>query len=105
MLTIQVLGPLQVMRSDGVDLTPKGAKNQALIALLATGQDLQRPRRWVQDVLWSTFGPEQAGANLRQSLSRIRAALGEHMNVLLSDRERLGFDPDKVTVDFWEAPG
>jgi DNA-binding SARP family transcriptional activator len=105
MLTIQVLGPLQVVRSDGVDLTPKGAKNQALIALLATGQDLQRPRRWVQDVLWSTFGPEQAGANLRQSLSRIRAALGEHMNVLLSDRERLGFDPDKVTVDFWETPG
>ncbi|MGP6086719.1 transcriptional regulator [Antarctobacter jejuensis] len=99
---ITVLGPFQVRDGDGVLLLVKGAKNQALLAMLALSPDMTRPRRWIEDKLWSTFGPEQASANLRQALSKLRSALGDAADVLIADRTGVSLDRRRVTVDLLE---
>ncbi|APZ54999.1 transcriptional regulator [Salipiger abyssi] len=99
MIRISVLGPLRVQSAEGLSLTPKGAKNQALLALLALSPDMSRPRRWLEDKLWSQFGPEQASANLRQALSKLRGSFGAHDGVLLADRNSVALDPSRITVD------
>ena len=98
-LRISVLGPLRVEAGEGTCLTPKGAKNQALLALLALSPEMSRPRRWLEDKLWSQFGPEQASANLRQALSKLRSALGDHADVLRADRASVSLDPLTLSVD------
>ncbi|WP_136439633.1 tetratricopeptide repeat protein [Pacificoceanicola onchidii] len=98
-LHVSVLGPFQLTGPDEVVLTPKGAKNQALIALLALSPGMSRPRRWLEDKLWSTFGPEQASANLRQALSKLRTALGAQSDILQTDRSTVSLKAGAVTVD------
>ncbi|MGR3270076.1 transcriptional regulator [Thalassococcus profundi] len=98
-IRIDVNGPLNVAGPDGTDLTPVGAKNQALLAILALSPKMTRPRRWLEDKLWSTFGPEQASANLRQALSKLRRGLGDCGDLLTSDRSGIGLDPQRVQVD------
>ncbi|MFW2589940.1 transcriptional regulator [Sagittula sp. SSi028] len=99
---IDVLGPLRLTSADGVDCTPKGAKNQALIAMLALSPGMERQRRWLEDKLWSTFGPEQASANLRQALSKLRTALGDDADLLQASRARVGLDRARIRVDLHE---
>ncbi|WP_435311418.1 transcriptional regulator [Primorskyibacter sedentarius] len=98
-VSIAMVGPLIVSGPGGVVLTPTGAKNQALIALLALSPGMSRSRRWIEDKLWSTFGAEQASANLRQALTKLRAALGDASGILLSDRLNISLDPARVSVD------
>lgn len=98
-LQVCVLGPFRVESSEGVNLTPKGAKNQALLALLALGPNMSRPRRWLADKLWSNFGAEQASANLRQALSKLRSALGPHKDILITDRHTVSLNEAMVDVD------
>lgn len=101
-IRVEVLGPLRLRGPDGSALPLKGAKNQALLAMLALSPEMTRPRRWLEDKLWSTFGPEQASANLRQSLSKLRAALGEAAGVMEADRMDVRLDPARVRVDLHE---
>src|SRR6056297_1489093 len=101
-ITINVLGTFQLRGSDGVPLPLKGAKNQALLAMLALSPDMTRPRRWIEDKLWSRFGSEQASANLRQALSKLRAALGPAAGVIIADRSSVMLDARRVTVDLHE---
>ncbi|MBY6004848.1 transcriptional regulator [Salipiger bermudensis] len=98
-IRISVLGPLRVEAADGSCLTPKGAKNQALLALLALSPEMSRTRRWLEDKLWSQFGPEQASANLRQALSKLRSALGPHAGILVADRSTVALAQTGIAVD------
>ncbi|WP_146586805.1 AfsR/SARP family transcriptional regulator [Puniceibacterium confluentis] len=96
---ISVLGPFKVTTPDGADITPPGAKNQALLAILALTPGMNRPRRWLEDKLWSTFGPEQASANLRQALSKLRGLSPALGAALQGDRTALSLNPALVTVE------
>jgi len=95
---------MRVSAADGQDMTPVGAKHQALLALLALSPGMTRGRRWIEDKLWSTFGPTEASANLRQALTHLRKHLGPHRDVLLSDRVSIAIDAKRVSVDVL-APG
>ncbi|MFZ7091974.1 transcriptional regulator [Primorskyibacter sp. 2E233] len=99
LVSISVFGPFQMIGAEGEVLTPKGAKNQALVALLAMSPGMSRSRRWIEDKLWSTFGAEQASANLRQALSKLRTALGNHSDVLQADRTTVSLRTSAVSVD------
>ncbi|MDJ0821149.1 MAG: transcriptional regulator [Paracoccaceae bacterium] len=98
-----MVGPFAMSRECGTTVAPTGAKNQALVALLALSPGMSRPRRWLEDKLWSTFGPEQASANLRQALSKIRKSLGPLEDVLSADRTTVSLDPDRTQVDLLEG--
>lgn len=96
---VHVVGQFAVERSDGVDLTPKGKKAKALIALLALSPKGSRSRRWLQDKLWSDRAPEQGAASLRQELSEIRRHFrNAGMNLLRADREMVHLDLEVVEL-------
>ncbi|ETX16236.1 transcriptional regulator [Roseivivax halodurans JCM 10272] len=101
-IRIDLIGPLAIRDGAGRDITPKGAKNQGLVALLALSPGMRRPRRWIEDKLWSAFAPEQASASLRQALAKLRGTLGEAAAVIIADRGTVGFDPERVEVDLLE---
>src|SRR5438552_18994278 len=76
-LRISVIGAFRVLAPDGEDLTPRGRKARALLAILALTPTRRRSRPALQDKLWSDRGPEQGAASLRQTLTEIRRAFGE----------------------------
>ena len=54
-----------------------GAKQQAILAILATSPDGVRTRSFLQSTLWSAVAQEQAAASLRTALSTLRKTLGD----------------------------
>ncbi len=110
-LTLRLVGPLRLRRSDGVDVTPRTLKAQGLLALLGTAPGLRKPRAWLQDKLWSDHPAENGAGSLRQTVHRLRAAVGPDDAWLISDAGWLGLDPARVSVVLepdaadWEANG
>ena len=102
-IRIFLSGPFRIETAAGADITPKGAKNQALLALLATSPDLFRNRRWLEDKLWSDRCADQASASLRQALSELRRALGDAHLVLVADRQKVGLKRAEVLVELSPA--
>ncbi|MDO6587465.1 transcriptional regulator [Salipiger sp. 1_MG-2023] len=102
-IRIELLGKFRITCADGQELTLTGAKNQGIIAMLALAPDQRRSRRWLARHLWSTFRDEQASANLRQALRKLRKMLGPCTGILLCDGEELGLDSSRVTVDLFDA--
>jgi DNA-binding SARP family transcriptional activator len=99
-LRICVIGAFRALAHDSEDLTPRGRKARALLAILALTPTRRRSRSALQDKLWSDRGPEQGAASLRQTLTEIRRAFGErYRNCLVTDMHGVGLDPDRVTVD------
>lgn len=73
---IRMIGMFEVRDESGLDRTPRGAKARAILAMLARTPGHSRPRRWLEQRLWSDRGPEQASGSLRQALTEVRKALG-----------------------------
>lgn len=102
-LTIQTIGPFTVTGPLGEDLTPKGAKARGLLAILALTDEKSRPRRFLEEKLWSGRGAEQAGQSLRQALTEIRRALGDYKDLFAVDRLTVSYAEGSVLVDFDSA--
>jgi hypothetical protein len=99
-LRICVIGAFRVLAHDRQDLTPRGRKARALLAILALTPTRRRSRLTLQDKLWSDRGPEQGAASLRQTLTEIRRTFGErYRDCLVSDMRGIGLDPDRINVD------
>ncbi|MEM9852383.1 MAG: hypothetical protein AAF761_10355, partial [Pseudomonadota bacterium] len=99
-LSIQTIGPFAVTGPEGQDLTPKGAKARGLLAILALTDERTRPRRFLEEKLWSGRGAEQAGQSLRQALTEIRRAFGDYKDIFEVDRMQVRLAPEAVDVDF-----
>ena len=99
-IRIDLIGPLTVRDCTGRDITPSGAKNQALLALLALTPGMSRPRRWLEDKLWQHVRPgtgqrqPAAGAGQAPQPSRRRCA-----DALRRDRTTLWLDPARFGQD------
>ncbi len=95
---MRLLGELQLVGSDGRAVAlPASRKTRALLGyLIATGQPHRRER--LCDLLWD--GPDDPRAELRWSLSKIRAVLGDKEGVrLTADRERVGVELGNALMD------
>ncbi|MFN3132448.1 tetratricopeptide repeat protein [Roseibium sp.] len=75
-----------------------GAKQQALLALLATAPGGIRTRAFLQTTLWCLVQPEQSAASLRTALSSLKKILGKESAILQSNRERVWLDLQQVQV-------
>jgi hypothetical protein len=95
-LRIRLSGRFRVECPEGRDLTPRGAKNQALLALIATSPDLCRNRRWLEDKLWSDRGSDQSSAEVRR-------AFGPFGVALVADRQKVSLRQEQVVVDLSPA--
>ncbi len=97
MLTIRLLGEMEVLRgSERLDL-PRSRKTRALLAYLAvTGRAHRRER--LCELLWNV--PDDPRGALRWSLSRIRAlARDSESSIIHADRAVIQFNTDGAAVD------
>lgn len=97
-LIIRLSGPFWVGQCEDVALTPRSAKSQGLLALLATSPKGHRSRIWLQDKLWSDRGKEQGAASLRQALTEIRKSLGSCASAFGANRNSVWLDPMSLDV-------
>jgi len=98
-VSITLHGQIAVTSKDGTDLTPRGKKALAILAMLAEADTLKRARRWLEHHLWSDRASEQARGSLRQTLFELRKALGPHASCLKSDRMSIWLDSAMVRVE------
>ena len=98
MISLRLYGPFSIRDAEGRDLTPRGAKTQAMVAMLATAAEMVRSRTWLQANLWGDRGAGQAAGSLRQALYELRRALGPAAGVLSTDRLTVSLNPERVRV-------
>lgn len=103
-ILVRLVGGFEVRDSLGRDRTPRGAKARGVLALLCLTPERRRPRRWIEDKLWSDRATEQASSSLRQALTQIRRALSPDADLLLADRGSVAL-ADQVVVDLENEPG
>ncbi|MEP4195685.1 MAG: hypothetical protein ABJL99_08625 [Aliishimia sp.] len=98
-VSITLHGQISVKSNDGTDLTPRGKKALAILAMLAEADTLKRARRWLEHHLWSDRASEQARGSLRQTLFELRKALGILDSCVKSDRMSIWLDSTMVQVE------
>lgn len=98
-----VRGHFKVLDDREVDLTPRGSKERALLALLILSPGQHRTRAWLQDKLWSDRSPQQASVSLRQALAKCRKAFGAGADCLRADRSFIWLSPQAAIDE--TAPG
>lgn len=98
MIKIMLYGSFQIQGPLQEDLTPRGNKACAIVALLSSAPRFRATRRWIESQLWSTRSAQQASASLRQALSELRKSLGAYQNILGSDRRDLWIDEDGFSI-------
>jgi DNA-binding SARP family transcriptional activator len=97
---MSLFGSFHLEGPNGENLTPRGQKARALLALVALAKRGQRSRIWLCSKLWSDRPAEQAYASLRQALAEIRKALGVYSESILgADKFDVSLDLSKVSVD------
>ena len=83
-----LLGRCQLLSPDGTDVTPRGRKARAVLAVLAMSAEGSVSRERLAGLMWSRHADEQARASLRQSLLEARRSTDECAPVLLdADRD------------------
>lgn len=95
---LNLYGRFAFRTADNRDIAPKSTKSQALLALLATGDNGARGRLWLQKRLWPNSDTDKAAISLRQALSEIRRALGDDRDLLLSNHRSAGLNLDRVEI-------
>ncbi len=84
----------------GEDITPRGRKACAALAMLGRSDSLSLPRAVIERTLWSDRGAEQQTNSFRQALHEIRRKLEPFPGALRSDRQSVGLDRNLVDIRF-----
>jgi DNA-binding SARP family transcriptional activator/tetratricopeptide (TPR) repeat protein len=101
MLRIRVLGQLEV-ELDGKVIEPSGSRRAwALLGWMALNPG-QHPRSVVAAALWPDVLDSSALQSLRSALWSLRRALGSAGAAVPGDRDRVGLDPDSISIDLVE---
>lgn len=101
----RTFGVFGVFAPGGEDITPRGQKSCALLAILLETPRMSRSRTVLQDLLWSDRGQEQGAASLRQALTTIRQAFGPHRDVLRTDDRVASLDEARVGYERTPSDG
>jgi len=95
LLTLRVLGPLQVAIADAPPSTLESDKARALLAFLAVEADRPHRREALIGLLWPDCPEPTACHNLRQALFNVRQAIGDRTTsppYLLITRDEIQFN-------------
>ena len=97
-LSLKLLGPFQIEEPSGLAFATR--KIEALVAFLALPAGQLRHRGELAELLWGSRDEAHARHSLRQALSSLRKALAHaEIDALVTDGDRVGFDPAMVTTD------
>jgi hypothetical protein len=91
-LRLCLFGRFALTDANGACRAPKGAKAQALIAMVVKSETGSLGRLWLQKKLWANSDSDRASVSLRQALSEVRRALGPAREVLIADRRSVSLD-------------
>src|SRR5262245_22089343 len=95
---VSVIGVFRVADGRGRDLTPKGRKTRALLALvLLTRGPVSRER--LAAMFWGDRGEEQAKASLRQALYELRDLAAEPGALVAISRDDVAAHPHAFDLD------
>jgi TolB-like protein len=95
-----LLGGFAIAGPDGRPIEITGRKTKALLAILAASPDFSTVRDRLIALLWSDRGDQQARNSLRQALVSLKRELSAHgLDILETDRDRVGLRADRVAVD------
>src|SRR5690606_36092030 len=94
---IDVLGPIRAHDAEGADLTPSGALQRRLLALLVLRRGHVVRAETAIDVLWPGSLPRDPSGALQNHVSRLRRGLPAALIESVGDGYRL--DPSAVEVD------
>lgn len=99
--SLTLLGPFRWTTADGVRLAIPSRKGMALIALLALDRNGERSRALLQDRLWGSRDPAQAGVSLRRELSNLRLLLNrpDEQPLLETDAHSVRLGLARIRVD------
>jgi len=104
LLTLRLIGQMEVRGAAGDNLLPHGRKTRALLAAVALSAPRPALRLRLAELLWSRRPEEQARASLRQEVHRLLEALGpETAQALVITRNCLSLRPGVVRVDVDEV--
>jgi pimeloyl-ACP methyl ester carboxylesterase/DNA-binding SARP family transcriptional activator len=99
-LTLRLLGEMEVLR-DGAPLAlPQSRKTRALLAYLALAGRPQRRER-LCEMFWEL--PDDPRGSLRWSLSKLRALVDGDAGRIVADRDSVRFDPVDTEIDLVSA--
>ncbi|NJL46628.1 MAG: AAA family ATPase, partial [Leptolyngbyaceae cyanobacterium SM2_5_2] len=102
-LAISLLGGFSLRFQASLALEPSSKSTQALLAYLVLHCQRPQPRQQIAFQLWPESTDEQARANLRKELSRLRQALPNPEKYLKVDPKMLQWLPDSpFTLDVAE---
>ena len=96
-LRVDVLGPIRVLAADGRDLTPDGALQRRLLALLVLRRGHVVSADAAIDVLWPVDPPRDPVAALHNHLFRLRRGLPDDVVESVGNGYRLA--PEAVELD------
>src|SRR5215218_9058227 len=96
-LQVDVLGPIRARTRDGLDVTPPGALQRRLLALLVLRRGSVVSPDAAFSALWPEGAPRDPSAALQTHLSRLRKALPAGLVESTGAGYRL--DPDQVHLD------
>ncbi|NOR61885.1 MAG: hypothetical protein GQ535_05225 [Rhodobacteraceae bacterium] len=103
LITIESVGAFHVSGPAGEDLTPKGARLRAILAVIALSPRKKVARRWLEALMWPDREAEQASGSLRQALSGIRRSLGPFAHILMADRTDISLISEKCRIDVLDS--
>src|SRR6056297_616474 len=97
---LRLAGPFRVETPTRTDVTARGRRAQAILAILALSPQGLRSRRWLQDKLWSDRPQPQAAASLRQELSALKRHFeAVDLDILDIARDTVGLRPGAACLD------
>ena len=100
MITIKLFGKLAVSGPDGEAIVIAGSKTQGLVAYLALNTEMPPSRDRLTDMFWGDRFTDQARQSLRQAIAKLKRTLevgGD--NIIVTAQDRVGLNPELVTVD------
>ncbi len=84
---------------DGKVVALPAKKVRALLAYLVQREGIEVARTTLTGLLWGEREETQARASLRQSLSDLRAVLGEHSDALVASKESITWRANSAWID------
>ncbi len=98
-IRVVLLGGFAAFGPDGEALALPTRKAEALIALLACRAGEAQPRERLTALLWGDRSDRQARHSLSQTLTSIRATIGDEPDPFAAERETLAANPDAIGAD------
>lgn len=98
-MDFKILGPLEVVGSDGAARAIPGPKRRSLLALLLIHANEVLSKDRIVDALWGDDPPSGGHATLRFHISKLRAALGDDQDRIITREPGYGIEVHTGEID------